>query len=123
MTPTYVLDIYARRGFDAAMRASKLSRDYRLIEAVMFANFRKTGIAMPVPKFGKNKQGKQVLAGFTEGCSPEQLAALKAKLAPKQVQALQKPGVTFSVACQMVGNLTAVEAARRANALALARGN
>lgn len=106
MTPTYIHDVYTRRGYEAAMQVAKVSQEQHLINEVMLLNLEKTGVAKPVPVFSRNKRGKMIQTSTTEGATPEELAAIKAIHERRETRKV-KPHVIAS------RGLTAAEIARR----------
>ena len=110
MTPTYIRDVFVRRGFEAALRVAKISQEQSLVNEVMMLNFEKTGLAKPVPIYSKNKRGKITQTGATEGATPEELVTIKTMRERRQMRTI-KPHVISS------RGLTAAEIARRAAVL------
>lgn len=133
MTPTYVRDVYARRGYAAAMAAANASQDQHLVTEVMLASLAATGIAAPKPVFKKNNRGgtSGKPSGFVEGCDPMKLAELRGELyrknatnraQPAIVQASRQPQpIRYGDPMPRRRGLTAEEVERRRAVLANAR--
>ncbi len=113
MTPAYIRDAYARRGFKAAMAAAKASMDERLVDEVMLASLSAKGVAKPVPQFTRNKRGGMSPADFAEGCEPMKLAQLRAELARREAPHKTREVPKKVVVPVSTSRLTAEEIARR----------
>jgi hypothetical protein len=110
MTPSYIRDVFVRRGYAAAMQVAKISQEQNLVNEVMLLNLEKAGVAKPVPIFSRNKRGKLIQTGCTEGATPEELITIKALRERRQSRKVQ-PHVIAS------RGLTAAEIARRSAVL------
>jgi len=111
MTPSYIRDVFVRRGYAAAMQVAKISQEQNLVNEVMLLNLEKVGLAKPVPIFSRNKRGKVTQTGATEGATPEELTTIKSLRDRREMRKVKPYQIVSS------RGLTAAEIARRAAVL------
>lgn len=101
------------------------SADPLFVRALQMECFTTIGIAMPAPVYGRNKRGKEIVLRLRESATAEQLLAIKAEIARKEMRRNRPSAIVipYGVVAPVLmrgGNLTKEELARRAAVIAQA---
>ena len=111
MTRNRILEIFASRGFAAALVTARACREHSLVVEVMLANFEVTGFVRPVPRFARNKRGVVKADSYVEGASPSEIIEVK------ELHRQRHPKLTPAQPKVKLNQLTLEEKSHRVQAL------